>query len=200
MVPEAGENWAIFGGVFDPVHRGHLTLAHDILTERKLDGILFVPSFIPPHKANNVRTPFPDRTAMLRLALESNPRFALDEIEAELNSPGYTLNVVSAIREKYPGVCFYFIVGADHLQTFNQWYKSEQLAREIRFLIGARPGFSIADLTGIPVDAEVVKTRLVDISASQMRKLVAAGISEKELVDLVPESVATYIRERGLYR
>jgi nicotinate-nucleotide adenylyltransferase len=200
MVPEAGESWGIFGGVFDPVHRGHLTLAEDILTERKLNGILFVPSFQPPHKADNVRTSFADRSGMLRLALEPNSRFALDEIEAELDAPGFSLNVVAAIRKKYPGVCFYFIVGADHLQSFKQWHKPEQLAQEIRFLVGARPGFSTANLTDIPVDVEVVNTRIVDISASQIRELVATGTSEKELATLVPKSVVTYILKRGLYR
>ena len=95
---EPGQRWGILGGMFDPVHLGHLSLAENIRTARDLDGVLLVPSYDPPHRSEQPRAPFDDRVAMLELAVGDLPGLEVSNIEALLERPGYTLLTVRALN------------------------------------------------------------------------------------------------------
>lgn len=199
--PEEGGSWAIFGGVFDPVHRGHLALIDDLSASGRFDGVLFVPSFHPPHKGNRARASYDDRVAMLQLALKARNHYLVSRIESELNSPGYTLNVVRGLKKRFPAAKFSFIIGADNIADMKNWHRPEEVLHEVHVIAGARPGFDPQQMSRFPADSiEYVRTREVDISSSDVRDSIARGVSPAELAEMVPEPVAQYILERKLYR
>lgn len=199
--PEPGQKWAILGGTFDPVHLGHLALATDILNAEQLDGVLLIPAYDPPHKGEQPRATFQDRLAMLQLVCESEPHFAISSIEEELERPSYTLMTIRALRRKYDGVDFRFIIGADNLVLLKTWHRWEELLDEVRLLVGCRPGADMDAIKDYPeARIDIVETSLVDISSTDTRRAVSRGVTDDELKQLVPRPVADYIFTEGLYR
>ena len=199
--PEAGTQWGIFGGAFDPVHNGHLTLAREIFQAAGLDGILIVPSFNPPRKNKGCVASFDDRVAMLRWALADFDQFCVSEIEAESEEPGYTLHTVRALKKRYPKSTFSFIIGADLLMELETWYEAEEIIKEVRIIAGTRPGAGLVPPSGFPEGAiTLVPTTAVNLASHEIRGLVSSGITLTELSRMVPPAVATYIFEHGLYR
>jgi nicotinate-nucleotide adenylyltransferase len=199
--PSNGGEWGILGGAFNPVHRGHLALATDICTAKKSDGVLFVPSYIPPRKNAIKMAPFEDRVEMLSLALSEFAPLQISTIEAESDSPGYTLLTVRAITKRYPASRFYFIIGADLLAEFEGWYEADEILKELPVAVGSRPGGRLQIPETLPKDRfKSYETALLDISSRDIRAAIRSGVGRDQLVKLVPDRVADYIIERGLYR
>ncbi|MFZ5981210.1 MAG: nicotinate-nucleotide adenylyltransferase [Candidatus Zixiibacteriota bacterium] len=199
--PENGGRWGILGGTFDPVHRGHLILAREIYTLKKLDGILLVPAFHPPHKPKVCEASFADRLAMLNKAISGEEIFFISLIETEMNREGFTLNTVRALKEKYPHTEFIFIVGSDNIEAMRDWHRPEDIFREIKVVAGSRPGYENEPGDRFPGNKiEFVPTDTVDVASSSIRKMIKAGISAEVLTKLLPENVVTYIMEKRLYQ
>lgn len=199
--PNNGGEWGILGGAFNPVHRGHIALASDIRAAKDSDGVLLVPSYIPPRKTVTGMADFEDRVRMLELAIADDPALQISRIESESDTPGYTLLTVQALKKRYPDVSFYFIIGADLLAEFSGWYEAEEILKELPVAVGSRPGADLHLPDNLPqARFTVYGTRLLDIASRDIRAAVAAGITEPELAKLVPEQVADYILERGLYK
>ena len=211
--PDQGGSWGILGGTFDPVHRGHLTLAREIYEQKKLTGALFVPSIRHPFKQGQCRASFSDRVAMLRLAVENHECFLVSEIEAEMDLSGYTLDTVRACKQRYPRAEFSFIVGTDILGELKQWHNPEQILKEVRILVGSRPPYNEKQLVAkkqlvaqkqlaaFPSDRiELVPTSLIDISSTEVRQKIGDNVSSDELDRLIPSKVRQYIQQRKLYR
>jgi len=195
-------NWGILGGAFDPVHRGHLTLASDIRAAKTLTGVLFVPSYEPPHKMNRCEASWDDRLAMIRLAIEGRDSFKVSTVEAEMSQPGYSLNTVRALKCLYPDVTWYFIIGEDLLSEFAAWHRPEEILREVRILAGSRPA-APAPGSAQPYRSdriEVVTTGLFDVSSTEIRRRIKEGTAPAELRELVGDAVGEYILSRKLYR
>jgi nicotinate-nucleotide adenylyltransferase len=198
--PNNGGEWGIFGGAFNPVHHGHLTLARELNAAKRSDGILIVPSFNPPFKATGSLESFADRVEMLRLAIGDDACFQISTIEAEFDSPGYTLLTVRALKKRYPNASFYFIIGADLLGEFRSWYEAEEILREVTIVAGSRPGAEIVLPGDLPADRfEIIPTQMVDLASRDVRARIREGISFEELRELVPAPVARYILDHGLY-
>lgn len=200
--PVDGGQWGILGGAFDPVHNGHLALASEIRKARQLDGVLLVPTFKHPTKGQTCRASFEDRLQMLKLAASACGWLQLSSIEKEPTPlSGYTLDTILALKAAYSEATFFFIVGADNFGDLQTWYKPTEVLAQAQLLVGSRPGFDPARLNSFPGDrVEVVTTRLVDASSTEIRELVANGTNEECLAELVPEIVARYIIDKGLYR
>ena len=199
--PENGGRWGILGGTFDPVHRGHLNLAREIHNRKKLDGILLVPAFHPPHKPKVCEASFEDRLTMLEKAVSGDDIFHISLIETEMNRAGFTLNTVRALKDKYPRTEFVFIVGSDNIEAIKDWYEPEAIFDEIEVISGARPGYEPGDTNLFPANKiEFVPTDTVDIASSAIRDLIKKGATSAELIKLMPEDVVAYITEKGLYR
>ncbi|MBI5267588.1 MAG: nicotinate (nicotinamide) nucleotide adenylyltransferase [candidate division Zixibacteria bacterium] len=200
--PEPGQSWGLFGGAFDPIHYGHLALAQDIQSALKLAGVLFVPSARPPHRNNVCQASFENRCAMTELAVEHLPTFSCCAIERDENLSGYTIHTIQALKRRHPEVSWYLMVGADNAGTFDAWYHPDEILAESILVIGKRPGFAGKSPTSISAGERIiwVESRLVDISATNVRQLAAAQIPTDRFYELVPPAVARYIVEHRLYR
>ncbi len=138
---------------------------------------------------------------MLRLAIGSNDRFAISEIEKGSAEPGYTLVTVRTLKKRFPQTTFDFIIGADLLTELESWYEAEQIVKEVGIVAGSRPGAIIKIPDRFPVGAiQIVETSLVDLASNQIRKDIAGGMTEEGLAQVVPPPVAEYIIAHGLYR
>ena len=138
---------------------------------------------------------------MLRLAIGHDSRLQVSTIEAESDSPGYTLLTVRALKKRYPVARYYFIIGADLLPEFDNWYEADEILKELPIAVGSRPGSRVQIPASLPKNRfESHETTLLDISSRDIRAAVRNGIRRDALAKLVPDSVADFIVERGLYR
>lgn len=186
----------IYGGTFDPVHTVHLMVAEQARDGLGLDEIWFTPARIPPHKQKKHITADTHRAKMLALAIEENPRFVLNTIELELDrsQPSYTYHTMRLLKERYPELEFYFIIGGDMAEYLPKWYKIDELVTMVRFVALARPGYTMNN----EYMQHVIQVDMpqLDISSSMIREKIATGASIRYLV---PDSVRLYIEENRLY-
>ena len=197
-VPEKGSYWGIMGGIFDPIHYGHLILAESALGAMRFDGILFIPSFNPPHRKSKPVISFEDRYRMTLLAIEGHEKFHASDLEKDLKSPGYTLAIVDFLRLKYPGVEWCLILGTDNLAQFDNWHKPEELINRVKIAAGNRPGTENNESYSKWINrVEKFDMPLVDISSTRIRESIKSG---KSVRYLLPEEVRQFILGRGLYR
>jgi nicotinate-nucleotide adenylyltransferase len=188
---------ALFGGTFDPVHNAHLALAHAALATLGLDEVRWVPAGQPWQKARAI-TPALHRVTMLELALAGEPRFVLDRIELVREGPSVTLDTVKALRAAEPGTAWTLLIGQDQYAGLHTWRGWQELLGLVTLAVANRPGFVQPPAEEVRRAAHhVVPLPMLDISASDIRRRVAAG---EDISQLVPPEVAGYIARHGLYR
>lgn len=144
-------NVAIFGGTFDPVHRGHLAVGRAAQTAYDLGRIYFVPADIPPHKQRQPITQFHHRYAMLALALRNERNFIPSLMEAPgeeaRRTPNFSIDTVRRFRAQLPkSDRLFFLIGLDAFMEISTWREPEDLLRETEFIVVSRPGYSMADV------------------------------------------------------
>ena len=154
-------NIGLFGGTFDPIHRGHLALARAARERCNLSQILFVPANAPPHKQRQPLSPFPHRYAMIALATAQEKDFAPSLLEAPedfaLGSPGkektrpakpnYTVVTVKRLKQSFKKADrLFLLIGIDAFEDIAKWHEAEALFRECEFVVASRPGYSLADV------------------------------------------------------
>ena len=188
------ERIGLYGGTFDPVHHGHLILARDAAEQLMLDRVLFIPAAVSPHRTDLPPTATQaQRLAMLQMAVAVEPRFVVDECELHRPEPSYTFDTVKQVESRYPGARLYLLLGADQLPRFPTWHRFMELRSIITFVVFNRAIGAEEVLTA----AYPTLRRRLDISATEMRKRVASGLSIRYLV---PGEVADYIEKHQLYR
>jgi nicotinate-nucleotide adenylyltransferase len=151
-------NIGLFGGTFDPIHRGHMALARAALEQYKLHRIHFVPANIPPHKQRQPLLPFVHRFAMLALATAEEKAFVPSLLEAPEEGvvpirkdrepkPNYTIETVRRLKQSFKASDkLFLLIGMDAFADIAKWHKSEELFRECEFVVASRPGYSLADV------------------------------------------------------
>src|SRR5262245_55959137 len=118
----------VFGGTFDPVHLGHLVVAEQCREQAKLDRVLFVPAARPPHKIDQVITPYFRRVEMLELALAGNPSFVVDQTEKDRPGPSYTVDTLKDLKARERDAELFLLVGSDCLGELVHWHRPERLS------------------------------------------------------------------------
>jgi nicotinate-nucleotide adenylyltransferase len=150
-------NIGLFGGTFDPVHRGHLALAKAAMERCKLQRVHFVVANVPPHKQRLPHTPFIHRFAMITLATASEKAFVPSLLEGpgdrgvnrkERNeNPNYTIDTVRALKQSFKNSDkLFLLIGMDAFADIAKWHQAEMLFRECDFVVAGRPGYSLADV------------------------------------------------------
>lgn len=183
----------IYGGAFDPPHLGHLVAASGACDALGLHRLLWVPSAVHPLKA--VRTAAAVRLEMVRAAIAGDPRFAADDLELRRTGPSYTVDTLRALRAREPDAGLFFLTGADNLADLPRWREPGEIARLATLAVVARAGDSLSADT--PYPAVAVTVTRVDVSSTEIRRRVAAGLSIRYLV---PEAVRAVVEREGLYR
>ena len=183
----------LLGGSFDPVHLGHLALAEASRDRLRLDRVLLVVAAAQPLKEAGAAAPAEDRYAMVRLAIRGMPGLEASDLELRRLPPSFTVDTLREVRRLHPpGTEIFLLLGADALADLPRWRESGEV-RSLATVVGcARPGFPAPEGTSVVLEAATP-----EISSSEIRRRVAAG---KPLDGLVPDDVAAYIEERGLYR
>jgi nicotinate-nucleotide adenylyltransferase len=212
---------ALFGGTFDPVHGGHITVAQAAQRRFHLDAIYFIPSSRPPHKTQRELTPFIHRYAMVSLACAGHAGFLPSLVEAPASgAPShvfYTIDTVRRFHREHPDDHLYFIVGADQFLEIPTWKNYESLLDACDFIIASRPGFRLDALRLVIPPEKLGRTAAQDPhkivlrkSAIHMLSTVASHVSSTEVRErlqgkqsihgLVPALVEEYILGQALYR
>ena len=212
---------AIYGGTFDPVHNGHLTVARAVAQLFALDELIFVPAFVPPHKRGaGVSSAF-HRFAMLALATADDANFRVSTIELDEPERPYAVETVGRIQEEFGSDWhLFFIMGADSWAEIMTWFEWEKFLRKCDQIVVTRPGyeivtapaFSVVDVRGqseehVSALVESDHSRrtfftdgaVLDVSATAIRAAARAGDRET-LSDNVPDSIVNYIEKYELYR
>jgi nicotinate-nucleotide adenylyltransferase len=192
----AARRVGLFGGSFDPVHNAHVALAKTALDQLALDELRWIPVGKPWQKSRRL-APAADREAMVRLAIDGEPRFVLDPIELRRQGPTFTLDTVRELVAAEPGNVWFLILGQDQYASLHTWRDWHELLSLVCLAIANRPGAAIAVNSEIAkVEHREVALPMMDVSSTEVRRRVAAGES---IADLVPEAVERYIGRRRLY-
>jgi nicotinate-nucleotide adenylyltransferase len=194
----------VLGGTFDPVHNGHVEVAKEARVSLNLDTVLFVPVRQPWMKSDRPITPVEHRVQMVRLAISDYPFFCISMVDVERAGPTYTVDTITQLKRQFgSGSEFFVILGWDSLLDFPQWEEASRLVTMCRLVAAPRPGYRLPDLEALESRVPGLAGRVillekpeVDVSATEIRRRVASGLS---IHGLVPGAVERYIREHGLY-
>ncbi len=208
----------VFGGTFDPVHFGHLRSALELLEQLLLQRLHLIPSAVPPHRDTPCATA-EQRLAMLRLAVEGQPGFVVDEREIARPGPSFMVDTLASLRAEVGETPLCLILGVDAFLGLPGWHQWQRLTDLAHIVVAHRPGWSLHD-TSMPqalrqmvhgrwlTDATALRAQVaggvllqsvtqLDISATDIRERIAA---EKSANYLLPVSVWQYIQKQDLYR
>lgn len=212
----------ILGGTFNPIHYGHLAASEEVRERLKLDKVLFVPSFLPPHKRKEEIPSASQRLEMVRLAVADNDHFEISEIEISRGGKSYTVDTIAGLRASDPGTEFFFITGVDSFLEIETWKDWQHLLSLCAFVVLSRPGYHFSDLLKIGFIKSARKKLLsldrgaiqhakiradrftlylefishYDISSTMIRKRLRRGGSVKYLL---PDPVENYIIKNKIY-
>ena len=191
----------VFGGTFDPIHRGHVEVAEECGAKLDLDTVLMVPSNLPPHRAKP-RASAQDRLAMVALAVNGYPRLRASDIEVRRGGVSYTVDTIRTLREENPGMEITLLLGWDAVEEFAAWRDTAEVSRLAGIAVFNRAGSpapnraTLAEL-GLPPDTSVLEVDSPPVSATSVRRMLAEA---RPGAAVLPPAVEEYIRENGLYR
>lgn len=191
-------NIGIYGGTFNPPHIGHLITAESVKETVRFDRILFIPSYITPHKNEGEEHLSHHRFEMIKLAVKNNPSFQVSDIEISKNEISYTITTLEYLLSKYPDSKFSIIIGMDNYITFHLWKEPKRILQLASLIVMNRPQYprKVNELIGT-TNTTFVDVPNIGISSSEIRQKVKEG---KSIKYLVPDSVEQYIIEHQLYK
>lgn len=189
----------LFGGTFDPVHSGHISIVKSFLGSGLIDELWIVPAPTPPHKTDKDIMAFEHRKKMLEMAFEDVEDVRITDIEERLPRPSYTIHTIQYLKQKYPDNKFYLCIGEDSLADFSSWYKPEKITESCDLLVAERPESGSRDKeSSFLENARFVKHTPINISSSEIRQKLKSG--GDSLDQQIPREVLEYIEEHGLYK
>ena len=187
----------LFGGTFDPPQLAHLALARCALEALQLDELRWIPTGKPWQKSRAV-TAAAHREAMVRLAIEAEPRFTLERCELARAGPSVTLDTVRELQQRDGAATWIWIMGSDQYANLHTWRGWRELLQRVTLAVADRPGVSAAVNPEVAAHPHaMVPLPPLPISATDIRARVQRGES---ISGLVAESVASYIDQHDLYR
>lgn len=150
---------AFYGGSFDPVHKGHLAIAHALIEQFRLDQFVFIPAFHAPHKKRNKPTSAYDRYAMLCLVTANAPNILVSKIEVEMPDRPYSVETLPRLKAIYPDDEIFFVMGADSWSDINTWREWETVLGMTNHIVVTRPGHPILQ----EHVTDEIRSRIVDL-------------------------------------
>ena len=191
----------IYGGAFNPPHRGHVKLAKEVKEKANLDRIIIMPSGLSPHKSSGQLIDSKHRLEMCRLAFTAD-YYSVSDLEIKRQGKSYTVDTVSELKALYPDDELFLIMGSDMLLSFHRWYRYEEILSHVTIVATTRQGdISIDELKKYSRDTLGKDTLIVDFepfecSSTKVRNALLSG---EDAICLVPEKVIDYIKGNDLY-
>ena len=200
MTPSRLARIGLLGGSFDPPHLAHLALARTALQTLQLDELWWLPAGQPWQKAGRALQAGVHRAAMVRLLIQGEPRFRLDERELHRSGPTYTVDTVRECRAARADTDLFLILGQDQYGRLDTWRDWPALLQDVTLAVAGRAGEAPAPpaaLAGHPHRLEVLPLPDIPVSSSALREALAQG---DDVSPMVGEAVAGYISRHHLYR
>ena len=211
----------IFGGTFNPIHKGHVKAALEVQKTSLLDKVLLIPSYIPPHKGSPDVAPPSDRLQMVKLAVASYPQFVPSPIEIEAKGKSYSILTLAKLKKQFPDTVMFFILGVDAFLEIDTWREYRKVLEQCHFIVISRPGYDLDEakkllkgnyaerMVQVSETTKLDKLMLqrykifllsidaMDMASRDIRKKVKMG---KSISGLVVEAVEKYIQTNKLYQ
>lgn len=196
---------ALFGGTFDPPHRGHINVATAAADEFRLDSVLFAPVGHQPLKPGGTSASFADRLAMTALACTEDKRFQASSLDSPRPNglPNYTVDTLAELQRTMPDATLFNLIGADSFLDLPRWHQPDRLLELAEWIVVSRPGFSLNDLSSLHLTAHqrsrvhLLQSVHEDVSATNLRQRLHTG---DLCADLLPVAVSNYIQTHRLYQ
>lgn len=191
----------LYGGMFDPIHYGHLRAAVSAIEHFALDKVFFIPCANPPHRTN-LASDFTDRVTMLNLVAAHDTRFKVDPREAKLPKPSYTYYTLLDIKAAHSAE-YYWLLGWDAFSQFSTWHQYEAILNEVPLIVFNRDDSIMLGVKEQALLNQYQAQRIhclpnfpLNISSTHLRSLYRNGKSARYWL---PDAVDTYILEHQLY-
>ena len=196
----------LFGGSFDPIHRGHIDPVREARRWLGLDRVVYLPTAKPPHKPGRSLAPAYARYAMVELALLFEEGLDVSAHELTLDRPAFTIETLQHFRREMPDAELFLLIGGDSLADLHHWVRWREIPQAARLVVLARPGW---EPDAVPLDPEVaelartervllLRQPRVDVSSTRLRELLAAGLPLPP--GAIPDLVIRYLQKYALYR
>ncbi|HRY83316.1 MAG TPA: nicotinate (nicotinamide) nucleotide adenylyltransferase [Candidatus Cloacimonadota bacterium] len=180
--------YAILGGSFDPIHLGHLHIAHQILQRTGVEKLILMPNGIHHFKKGKVVLGFQQRFQMVQDAIAGEPKIEAWNHDEE--GSGFTDDLLKKLYALYPERNFCFVIGSDNLSKLPKWHHYSWLTENCHFLLINRPGFKMPAEILSQIKHTVLETQLIDVSSTMVRNRVRSGM---DIADLVPAKLVNTI-------
>ncbi|HOV11531.1 MAG TPA: nicotinate (nicotinamide) nucleotide adenylyltransferase [Bacteroidales bacterium] len=190
------KNVGLYFGSFNPIHKGHLSIARHLLKSEALHEVWFVISPQSPFKSVASLLDDDCRYEMVLLAIKNNKGLRACNIEFGLSQPSYTINTLEELKEKYPGVNFCVIMGSDNLDAFDKWKSYEDILSHYRIMVYPRGGSDGGRFRTHP-SVRWIDAPLLDISSTAIREAIRQG---QDVKGWLPAKVLAYINKKGFYK
>ena len=199
----------IFGGTFNPPHKGHVRMIDKMTEELELDKVLIIPNKLPTHKRCDDLADNRDRIAMCKIAFK-NPKYEISTIEMDRETDSYTIYTIEQLRKKYPNDDLYLIIGSDMFLIFHKWYKHKEILDQCTICVASRNtdeniqslrsyAFDKLGVYMPKLDGKNIHISLLDayeVSSSEIRERIA---TERSLYGIVDPEIIEYMESHKLY-
>ncbi|MCM8710384.1 nicotinate-nucleotide adenylyltransferase [Clostridium sp. SYSU_GA19001] len=195
----------IFGGTFDPIHNGHLYIAHEAVERLNLDFLIFMPSGNPPHKTGRKKTDASIRYELVNMAIKEEKRFILSNFEIRNKGLSYTYKTLEYFNTIEPDTEWYFVTGADCLIELESWKSVDRILNLCKLAVFSRPGYNKEEIL---IHKEIAQKKYnkeiifldinpLNISSTDIKKMIREG---KDVSLFLPKNVYNIVLELGLYK
>ncbi len=190
----------LFGGTFDPIHNGHLLLAQYALEFINAEKVIFIPSYMPPHKLNYKINHWKHRLNMVKLAIKNNPNFVVSDFEIKKKNISYTYITIEHFSKVYKNYEMYFLIGFDSLLELNTWQNWQYIIKKVKFLVGSR---MVKKDKLKKLNKEIFKkvicfdSPIIEVSSTEIRERIKKGWIVSYFL---PDKVEKYIQKNKLYK
>jgi nicotinate-nucleotide adenylyltransferase len=196
----------LFGGSFDPIHRGHIEPVQAARKTLGLERVIYLPTAVPPHKPGRILAPAHARYAMVEMALLEEEGLYASTFELTMGRPAYTIETLERFRETMPGVDLHLLIGGDSYADLDHWVRWREIVDAARLVVLTRPGWTLEEASLSPDLADLARSGRVvflgqppvDVSSTRLREMFARG--EQPPTGTVPPSVVRYVQKYDLYR
>ena len=187
----------ILGGTFNPIHLGHLAAAEEVRDRLKLEKVIFIPSFLPPHKIDEDIPSAVQRQEMIRLAIRGNAHFTVSDMEIRRGGRSYTVDTIEALQQTHPGAELYFLTGLDSFLEIRTWKDWDRLLTLCSFVVLSREGYRFRDIARLGM-VNVPEQELSALDAREKDQVVITGESRPVYLERIPfyDISSTDIRTR----